>query len=157
MISLGLGAPSTLPAAPSGESAITVGSVAGAAVAPGSSLGVLALESFENIHFFFYMYHNKTDCKWHFFDYLLQYVNCLFLTLTVKCFISMMHVKCIVSNLFLLESLIKTGKICLFLLESLIKMGKICVSVFKFSFFLKPLIDRKCGVFRCDAYLWHSA
>lgn len=77
------------------------------------------------------------------FDYLLQYVNCLILTLTVKCFISMMHVKCIVSNLFLLESLIK--------------MGKICVSVFKFSFFLKPLIDRKCGVFRCDAYLWHSA
>lgn len=68
---------------------------------------------------------------------------CLILTLTVKCFISMMHVKCIVSNLFLLESLIK--------------MGKICVSVFKFSFFLKPLIDRKCGVFRCDAYLWHSA
>lgn len=143
MISLGLGAPSTLPAAPSGESAITVGSVAGAAVAPGSSLGVLALESVENIHFFFYMYHNKTDCKWHFFDYLLQYVNCLILTLTVKCFISVMHVKCIVSNLFLLESLIK--------------MGKICVSVFKFSFFLKPLIDRKCGEFRCDAYLWHSA
>lgn len=62
MISLGLGAPSTLPAAPSGESAITVGSVAGAAVAPGSSLGVLALESVENIHFFSYMYHNKTDC-----------------------------------------------------------------------------------------------
>lgn len=40
----------------------------------------------------------------------------------------MMHVKCIVSNLFLLESLIE--------------MGKICVSVFKLSFFLKPLIDR---------------
>lgn len=53
MISLGLGAPSTLPAAPSGESAITVGSVAGAAVAPGSSLGVLALESVEKLHYFF--------------------------------------------------------------------------------------------------------
>ena len=41
MTSLGDGAPSIQPAAPSGESAMTVGRVGGAAVAPGSSLGAL--------------------------------------------------------------------------------------------------------------------
>lgn len=63
MIFFGLGAFFILLVALFGESVIIVGSVVGVVVVFGFLLGVLVLEFFENIYFFFYMYYNKIDCK----------------------------------------------------------------------------------------------